>query len=59
MTITQIVDTIYPVTKEDRRCAFNMAKKWKLRNELVVKINHYKQGENVELPAGLKELLDL
>ena len=58
MTTTQIVDSILPLTKEDKKCGMRKAKKLRARNELVLLINDYRQGMAVQLPEDVLTLLN-
>ena len=57
ITVTQIVDSVLPLTKEDAKCGYKKAKKLRARNELILLINDYKEGIKVELPDEVKKLL--
>lgn len=56
-TITRIVDTVIPLTKEDQHCGFRKAKKLRARSELIDLINQYKQGKPVILPEQVLKML--
>jgi len=57
ITVTQIVDSVLPLTREDAKCGYKKAKKLRARNELILLINDYKEGIKVELPDEVKKLL--
>jgi hypothetical protein len=57
MTTAQIVDIILPLTKEDNKCGFKKTKKLRARNELILKINDYRDGKAVELPEEVLMLI--
>ena len=57
ITVTQIVDSVLPLTREDAKCGYKKAKKLRARNELILLINDYKEGKKVELPDEVKKLL--
>ena len=50
ITTSQIVDSILPLTKEDRNCGMKKAKKLRARANLIMLVNDYKEGKAVELP---------
>ncbi len=56
-TVSQIVDSVMPLTKEDNHCGFKKAKKLKERAYLIMLINYYKEGMNVTLPEPVLKLL--
>lgn len=58
MSVTSILDTIYPITKEDRQCGFQRAKKLKARYQLAVMIDDYRQGKIETLPTNILYLLN-
>lgn len=58
MTISQIVDSVLPLTKEDRACGMKKAKKLKARAELILLINDYKEGKQVLLPVEVLILIN-
>lgn len=57
ITTLQIVDKILPLTKEDNRCGFKKKEKLFARNQLIIKINEYKEGKDVRLPENVLNLL--
>lgn len=58
MTAWQIIDIIYPLTKEDNKCGFKKAKKLRARADLIMLINDYRQGKKVELPDEVLKLVN-
>lgn len=58
MTITQILDSTLPLTKEDMRCGMRKAKKLRARAELVISINKYLNGFQITLPGNVLTLLN-
>ena len=58
MTIAQIVDIIYPLTREDNKCGFKKAKKLRARADLILLINDYKEGKEVMLPEDVLKLIN-
>ena len=58
MTTSQIVDSVLPLTREDNKCGYKKAKKLRARNELILLINDYKNGNKVELPEQVLMLLN-
>lgn len=58
MTIQQIIDIIFPLTKEDQRCGFKKAKKLRARADLTQQIFDYKEGRNIALPDEVLKLLN-
>jgi len=58
ITVTQIVDSVLPLTKEDNKCGYKKAKKLRARNELILLINDYKEGKKVDLPEQVLMLLN-
>ena len=58
MTTTKIVDSILPLTKEDKQCGPKKRKKLLARNELILLINDYRQGIAVQLPEDVLTLLN-
>jgi hypothetical protein len=58
MTASEIVDKLYPYTKEEMRCGFQKAKKCRLRCDMITKINEYRDGNSfVVLPIEVLSLL--
>ena len=57
ITISQIIDIILPLTKEDRNCGLKKAKKLRARADLILLINDYKEGKAVVLPENVLQLL--
>lgn len=57
ITISQIVDSIYPITREDNKCGFKKAQKLRARADLITLINDYKEGKAVVLPERVLNLL--
>lgn len=47
MTVTQILDKVYPITHEERTCSLKMARNKKKRAELLSMIMQYKNGSVV------------
>jgi hypothetical protein len=53
----QIVNEVLPLTKDDQRCGFKKAKKLRARADLIILINDYREGKQVELPDDVLKLL--
>lgn len=47
MTVTQILDKVYPITHEERTCSLKMARNKRKRKELLEMIMQYKNNEVV------------
>jgi len=59
MSVTQILDYWLPYTAADNKCGFEKAKKTRLRYNMAMLINDYKEGnKNVLLPDDIKRLID-
>ena len=57
ITITQIVDSVLPLTKQDNKCGFSKVKKLRARANLIILINDYKEGKAVVLPEDVLKML--
>lgn len=58
MTLKQIIDTVYPITPEHRRCSLKMQKLQYQRQKLSAMIEAYRRGDIVHW-EGLKLSVDL
>ena len=58
ITVTQIIDSVLPLTREDRKCGFKKNRKLHARYELILLINDYKEGKKVDLPEQVLMLLN-
>ncbi len=58
MTTSQMVNIIYPLTKEDWQCGMKKKEKLRKRAELILLINEYMQGNKVELPQQVLILMN-
>lgn len=59
LSALQIVDKVLPLTREDNKCGFKKAKKLRARAELILLINDYREGRQVELPDDVLKLINL
>ena len=57
MTTLEIVDKIYPLTDEDKRCGIKKADKLRKRAELIRSLHVLKQFAK-ELPQEIKALIE-
>jgi hypothetical protein len=57
-TTTQILDTLYPFTKEDKNCMMMWSKKNKKRADLLKLLFAFEQGEIVQLPDEVLKLMN-
>lgn len=58
ITTSEILNKILPISKEDNNCGFKKAKKLRARAELVLLINEYRQGKQVDLPEQVLSLIE-
>lgn len=58
MPVSKIIDTVLPLTKEDNKCGFKKAKKLRARADMIILINDYREGKQVELPDEVLTLLN-
>lgn len=58
MKTTEILDMIYPYTKDDERCMADKRKKTFARVDLALKIEYYKEGRIVDLPDEVIKMLN-
>lgn len=56
-SVAEILEAVLPLTREDNKCGFKKAKKLRARAEMVLLINDYREGKQVELPDEVLKLL--